>query len=302
MKRERWMGVLVVLLAALQLPAAEVASRPIELCVRGDDMGHSLDVNLGFIKAHTEGILTSASLMAPAPYFDDAVARCKTHPKLAPGVHVTLMAVIPMRPVSPPDQVSSLIAPDGYFHRGLEDFLKAKPKVEEAEKEIRAQIQKCLESGLRFVYLDWHMASNGGKERADIAALYPRLAREYGLLYTHDTQDVDGRYSGAKYFPAGLETWGRQRLPDGTLAYYSGPDMPAEVRARFLQTLAHLQPGAWYTVCHPGLYARRQAQSVALLCSQEVKEVIRSRGIRLISYDDLRKRKGGVEKAAVPKK
>ena len=75
--------------------AAAEGDRPIELCVRGDDMGHALDVNLGMIKAHEEGILTSTSLMAPALYFDDAVARCKRHLKLAPGIHVTLMAVVP---------------------------------------------------------------------------------------------------------------------------------------------------------------------------------------------------------------
>ncbi len=111
--------------------AAEKAERPIELLVRGDDMGHSLDVNLGFIKAHTEGIGTSASLMAPSLYFDDAVTRCKAHPKLAPGIHVTLMATKPMRPILPPDQVSSLIAPNGFFHHGLEDFLKSEPKIDE---------------------------------------------------------------------------------------------------------------------------------------------------------------------------
>ena len=305
MKRDLLSGLTLVpillgLMAVSQLPAAEETRRTVELLVRGDDMGHSLDVNLGFIKAHTEGILTSASLMAPAPYFDDAVARCKAHPKLAAGIHVTLMAVVPMRPVSPPEQVSSLIAPDGFFHRGLEDFLKGQPKIGEVEKEVRAQIQKGVDSGLKFVYLDWHMSSNGGKQRPDIAALYPRLAREYGLLYTHDTLDVDGRYSGARFFSAGLETWGSQRLPDGTLVYYSGPDMPAEVRTRFLQKLQNLEPGTWYTVCHPGLYARRQAQSVELICSKEVKDIVRSRGIRLISYRDLLERKRISDKAGSP--
>ena len=105
--------------------AAENAERPIELLVRGDDMGHSLDVNLGFI--------------------------------------------------------------------------------DEVEKEVRAQIEKCLGTGLRFVYLDWHMASNGGGKRPDIVAVFQRLCREYRLLYTHDTLDVDGRYSGAKFFGVGLE-------------------------------------------------------------------------------------------------
>ncbi|MDD4018848.1 MAG: ChbG/HpnK family deacetylase [Kiritimatiellae bacterium] len=267
--------------------------QPVELLVRGDDMGHALDVNAGFIKAHAEGILTSASLMAPAAYFDDAVARCKANPKLAPGIHVTLMAVIPMRPVSAPEQVPSLIAPDGFFHRGLEDFSKANPKIEEVEREVRAQIEKCVATGLRFIYLDWHMASNGGKDRPDIVALFQRLSSEYKLLYTHDVGDFDGRYSGAKYFSSHLEAWGTQRLPNGRLVYWCGPDMPGETRLKFLDTLRNLSPGAWYTICHPGLYERRQAQSVDLLCSQEVKDIIRARGIRLISYADLRERKFG---------
>lgn len=286
-------AMLTLLGIASWAPAADKGERPIELLVRGDDMGHSLDVNVGFIKAHTEGILTSASLMAPTLYFDDAVARCKAHPKLAPGIHVTLMATVPMRPILPPEQVPSLIAPDGFFYRGSEDFLKAQPKIEEVEKEVRAQIEKCLGTGLRFIYLDWHMSSNGGGKRPDIIALFQRLCREYRLLYTHDAQDVDGRYSGAKYFGVGLEAWGTVRLPDGKLAYWCGPDLPEATRLKFLDTLRNLQPGTWYTVCHPGLYARRQAQSVAVICSKEVKDIIHSRTIRLISYADLWNRQFG---------
>ena len=280
----------LMMLLAMAATAAE-KQPPIELLVRGDDMGHSLDVNLGFIKAHTEGILTSASVMPPTAYFDDAVARLKAHPRLAPGVHVTLMATVPMRPISPPEQVPSLIGPDGFFYRGLDDFLKSKPKIEEVEKEVRAQIEKCRGTGLRFIYLDWHMSSHGGKDRPDIVALFQRLSAEYRLLYTHDAGDVDGRYSGAKFFAVGLEAWGTQRLPDGTLAYWCGPDLPEATRLRFLETLRKLAPGTWYTLCHPGLYARRQAQSVAVLCSEEVKEIVRSRGIRLVSYADLWNRK-----------
>ena len=196
-----------------------------------------------------------------------------------------------MRPILPPDQVSSLIAPDGFFHRGLQDFLKGKPKIKEVEKEVRAQIEKCQATGLKFIYLDWHMASNGGKERPDIEELFRHLCREYGLFYTHDTQDFDGRYSGAKFFSAGLEAWGKtgSARRQGGLLVRAGlaRGHPAEV-SRHAQDL---QPGAWYTICHPGLYARRQAQSVAVICSQEVKDIIRSRGIRLISYADLRDRK-----------
>jgi predicted glycoside hydrolase/deacetylase ChbG (UPF0249 family) len=280
----------LTILLPLLLGAGESA-KPIELLVRGDDMGHSLDVNQAFIKEHTEGILTSASLMAPAPYFDDAVARCKQHPRLCPGIHVTLMATVPMRPVAPPEQVSSLIAPNGFFYRGLKELLAAKPKIGDVEREVRAQIEKCRATGLHFVYLDWHMASNGGKERPDIEELFRRLCREYGLFYSHDVLDIDGRYTGAKYFGAGLEAWGRVVLPDNTVAYWCGPDLPEATRLKFLDKLRTLEPGAWMTVCHPGFYARRQAQSAAVICSQEVKDIVRQRGIKLITYADLAARK-----------
>jgi predicted glycoside hydrolase/deacetylase ChbG (UPF0249 family) len=280
---------LLLFFCAVSWPAAaQEADCPIELCVRGDDMGHSLDVNLGIIKAHTDGIVTSASLMPPTAYFDDAVARCRAHPKLAPGIHLTLMAVIPMRPVLPVEQVPSLVAPDGFFYRGAEDCFKARPKIDEVEKELRAQIRKCLATGLRFWYIDWHMASGGGKDRPDVAALYPRLADEYHLLYT---QDYTGKYSGAKFVPAWLESWKQERLPDGTLVTWAVPGMPPEVRTTFLRALEELKPGTWYTVCHPGLYSQRQAESVALLCSKEVKDIVRMHGIHLISYADLWKRK-----------
>jgi predicted glycoside hydrolase/deacetylase ChbG (UPF0249 family) len=290
MRRSLLPALSIVLWIASWSSAAEEAGRPVELCVRGDDMGHTLDVNRAMIKSHTDGILTSASLMPPSAYFDDAVARCRAHPKLAAGIHLTLMATVPMRPLLPPEQIPSLVAPDGFFYRGSEDFAKARPKLDEIEKELRAQIQKCLATGLRFWYIDWHMGSGGGKDRPDLVALYPRLAEEYRLLYT---QDPDGRYCGAKRVPAALESWKSQRLPDGTLVYWAVPGMPAEVRAGFLRSLEKLAPGTWYCVCHPGLYSQRQAESVALLCSPEVKDIVRGHGIRLISFADLWQRKFG---------
>ena len=288
MKRKISAVLMLVAWAGSWSSAAEQAVHPIELCVRADDMGHALDINLAIIKAHAEGIVTSASLMPPTAYFDGRRVRCRAHPKLAAEIHLTLMAVVPMRPVLPPEQVPSLVARDGFLYRGGEDFVKARPKIDEVEKELRAQIRKCLATGLRFWYIDSHMSSGGGKDRPDIAALYPRLAEEYRLLFT---QDPDGRYSGAKFVPAALESWKTQRLPDGTLVCWAVPGMPPEVRTRFLRSLENLQPGTWYTVCHPGLYSQRQAESVALVCSKEVLDIVRARGIRLISFADLWKRK-----------
>ena len=62
---------------------AGYAEGPIELVVRGDDMGYSHDTNLSIIKAYKEGILTSVSVQTPGQYADEAFALCKANPGLS---------------------------------------------------------------------------------------------------------------------------------------------------------------------------------------------------------------------------
>src|SRR5215510_757267 len=57
------------------------------LIVNADDFGQSVGVNDGILRAHREGILTSASLMVHMPAAEDAVRRAG---KLALGLHIDL--------------------------------------------------------------------------------------------------------------------------------------------------------------------------------------------------------------------
>ena len=43
------------------------------------------------IRAHQEGILTTASLMVNEPAFEEAVALAREHPTLGVGLHLTLL-------------------------------------------------------------------------------------------------------------------------------------------------------------------------------------------------------------------
>ena len=56
------------------------------LIVNADDFGLTEGVNRGIIQAFREGILTSATLMANAPAFEDAVARAKEHQNFGSGL------------------------------------------------------------------------------------------------------------------------------------------------------------------------------------------------------------------------
>ena len=57
------------------------------LVVNADDFGLSRGVNEGVIEAHTEGIVTSTSLMVLAPAAEEAAAMAREHPGLAVGLH-----------------------------------------------------------------------------------------------------------------------------------------------------------------------------------------------------------------------
>jgi chitin disaccharide deacetylase len=60
------------------------------LIVNSDDFGLSEGVNHGILKAHTEGILTSASLMVRQPAAAQATESARDCPRLSLGLHLDL--------------------------------------------------------------------------------------------------------------------------------------------------------------------------------------------------------------------
>src|SRR5437762_6448225 len=66
-------------------------SPPRRLIVNADDFGRSHSINEAVIRAHREGILTSASLMVNEPSCVEAVGLAKQNPALGVGLHLTLL-------------------------------------------------------------------------------------------------------------------------------------------------------------------------------------------------------------------
>ena len=62
------------------------------LIVNADDFGGSEAINQAVIRAHCEGILTTASLMVNEPACGEAARLARAHPRLGVGLHLTLVS------------------------------------------------------------------------------------------------------------------------------------------------------------------------------------------------------------------
>jgi predicted glycoside hydrolase/deacetylase ChbG (UPF0249 family) len=126
------------------------------LIVNADDLGLHPSLDAGILKAHREGIVTSATLLAMGPSAADAVVKAQAQ-GLAVGVHLALSTRLPC--AAPVDAVRT-VAPDGRLRASWADFAKAwltgRVRREELERELSAQLSRARELGARVDHLDGH--------------------------------------------------------------------------------------------------------------------------------------------------
>lgn len=264
--------------------SAAAENSAIRLIVRGDDIGSSHAANVACIRCYREGIVRSVEVMVPAPWFNEAVQMLRENPALDVGVHLTLTSEWENNKWGPVTEAPSLVDRQGHFFPATRQradfppntaFLEAGPKLEEVERELRAQIELAVDRIANVTHLSCHMGT--ASSTPELKALVERLAVEYGL-------------------PVGAEGAGRA-------GRFGGKDTAAhEKEENLVRILEGLQPGLWLMVEHPGLdtpemraIGHRGYENVAqdrdgvtrAFTSPRVKEVIRRRGIQLISYGDL---------------
>jgi len=131
---------------------------PARLIINADDFGLTRGINRAVLELHQAGALTSTSLMANSPAFDDAVNLALANPTLGVGCHIVLTDGTPL---SHPQQIPTLLGADGKnFRPSLIDFLLAvlRGKVSEDEIAIEAlaQIQRLQRAGIDVTHIDTH--------------------------------------------------------------------------------------------------------------------------------------------------
>ena len=230
---------LTLAIAASFVPAH--AADPIRLIVRGDDFGYTHASNEAMEPAFERGIMTSASVLVPGPWFAETARIAKKHPDWSIGVHLTITSewnTLRWPPASPAGAVPTLVAPDGFlwaFGYGNPKpadwpadgapWAEHQPDPHEVEREFRAQIEKALAMGVRLDYVDCHM---GMACRESLLPITRKLAKEYCLGIS------SANMFGEKRFSVRAEK-----------------NTPAALKTALMQALEALQPGLYLYVDHP---------------------------------------------------
>ncbi|PLK45333.1 hypothetical protein C0V77_04090 [Emticicia sp. TH156] len=260
-----------------------------KLIVRGDDMGYSHSGNEALIKCFREGIETSIEVIAPSPWFPEAVKLLEQNKGIDAGLHFAITSEwdnVKWRPLT---DAPSLRDKDGYFYPMLfhnnnypqQAVMDNAWKLADIEKELRAQIQLALKYIPRLSHISGHMGSVAFTP--EVKEMAKRVAKEYNLaLVDADSQkDFGISYTGFDF---------RNKTT-------------AERIDAFISMLDKLEEGKTYVyVEHPGLdndelkaiyhigyedVAQGRQDVTHIFTSDKVKEAIERKGIKLVSYKEV---------------
>ena len=187
----------------LQTASAQMSTEGLpKLMLRLDDIGMNHAVNMAMKKMADTKMPFSASVQFVCPWYQEAVEILKKNPQVSIGVHLTLTSEwknYRWGPVTGRSAVPSLVDNVGYFPQSTNAFAKSSYKIEEVEKELTAQIERALASGLKITYIDPHMGI--ALSTPALRALTEKLARKYKLGISTLSETV---YFGETY----KEMWG----------------------------------------------------------------------------------------------
>ncbi len=149
------------------------------LVINGDDFGFSEGVNSAIVQAHTQGVLTSTSLMVGGDAFEQAVNLAHMYPSLGVGLHLTLVCG---QSVLSPAEIPHLVDSRGAFAQspvkaGLLYQFSASAR-QELRLEIRAQLERFRQTGLTLSHIDGHLHLH---VHPVVIGILTELSAEFGI-------------------------------------------------------------------------------------------------------------------------
>ena len=291
---------LVVVLGATSVLAPRVAAQNAapragvpEVLLRLDDMGMNHSVNTAIARVAATKLPFSVSVMFACPWYEEAVAILQKNPHVAVGVHLVLNSEwrnYRWGPVLGRTAVPSLVDSVGYFLPSTAAFLARKVDLGEVERELNAQMDRAVASGLKISYVDPHMGT--ATATPELRAVLERVAKKYGVGIS--------RYFGEASFttfstpveqkkPQLLAHLARATAERPNLVVVHVAERTPEMDVLFDRNNAgqNSQDGV-------PLVARHRQSELEMILSPELAALARSGKIRLVDYRQLIERAVGV--------
>jgi hopanoid biosynthesis associated protein HpnK len=260
-------------------------------------------VNEGVERAHTEGILTAASLMVSGAAAADAVARARRLPKLRVGLHLVL---VDGPSTLPSERIPDLVASGGELRSdlakaGMAIALRRGARAQLAA-EIEAQFAAFQATGLPLDHVNAHHHFH---LHPTVGALILDIGRRYGMRgirVPSEPGDLLARIEPPRrrddWITAPWAALLRRRVrhkglsvPDRVFGLaWSG----AVTEKRVLGVLDNLADGVTEIYCHPATRDRfagsapgyHYADELAALTASAVKDALRASGARCGGFSD----------------
>ncbi|HZU80789.1 MAG TPA: ChbG/HpnK family deacetylase [Acidimicrobiales bacterium] len=233
------------------------------LIVNADDFGRTSGVNKGIVRAHRDGVVTSASLMVRWPGSDEAATYAREQ-GLPVGLHLDLGEWVrsaegwePVYQVVPTDDAGEVAREVGNQLGRFHKIMGRTPTHIDSHQHVH------LDEPVRSVVADF--------------------ASRLGIPVRMHTSGIG--YCGSFY---GQDAEGA--------SYTEGISFEA-----FVGLVDSLAPGVTELSCHPGEadevdlgYTDERQLELAVLCDTRVAPELSRRGVTLVSFDDLRRNSAGV--------
>jgi predicted glycoside hydrolase/deacetylase ChbG (UPF0249 family) len=270
--------------------------------IHADDVGMCQATLTAIADVMEFGVVSSAAVMVPCPWFPEVAAFCRAHPEVDMGVHLTVNSEwesYRWGPISTRDVGTGMIDEQGYFHQWQPaTWEKADPAA--VGVEMRAQVARAISAGIVPTHVDSHM---GTVARPPFTRAYVDVALEnrVPLLFVEGERNlVEWAGITQEQMDEGLAI-GRELAEKGVPLFdaidWLPLDDPVDNVGVAKKIIDEMKPGLTVLLLHPAVdtpelraiapdWPSRVANYEAML-SWELRDYVRQSGVQVIGYRPL---------------
>lgn len=273
------------------------------LIIHADDLGVAHSKNSASISAWEQKGINSASTMVPTPWFPEIAHYARNNPEFDLGLHLTLTAewqYYKWNGVLPSNEIPSLVNEKDYFYATVADVVKNADPIE-IEKEIRAQVERAMDFGIKPTHLDSHMGTLFA--HPDFFEAYLKVGREYKIPVL-----VPDSWIQNATFPEGvreqmLKLAGEYPVHVQEVIMHNSDIPESDWFEAYDQAIKNLKPGLNEILLHPA-YDNAEMQAMTInhyhsfeaawrqrdydyFTSQRLKDLLEEENIQLVTWGEI---------------